>query len=304
MPNFLDLPREIRDLIYGFALTSPTSRYLVTLQKNRPIPKLPPTSIRLQPCHLFIRRPVRPSSPPNMALQRTCKQIHTETIEWIWEHNIIVFANASDTTAILKRMGQQLSRKIQKVVLHIDQGWNQDKSSLVRALSMLASRTRKGELHELGLVLDIRKEKVMPNSPLAYSIIGGEDAMKRARNTLYWLRKGAAAGWEHSKVKRTLEVRYDPRSFNFNDYTDVDGYYDILDTILADCHHAWGGKVIAGGEVVYDSGVKIAEIPPSPPSAGKRIYWEKTMDYSFLNEPHWQFHSTMNPPMPELTARD
>jgi hypothetical protein len=301
MPNFLDLPREIRDLIYGFALTSPTSRYLVTLQKSRPIPKLPPTSIRLQPCNLFIRRPVRAPSPPNMALQRTCKQVHAETLEWIWEHNIIVFASVIDTAAILKRMGQQLSRKIRKVVLHIDQGWNQDKSALVRALRMLASRTRKGELREVALVLDIRKEKVMPNSPLAYSIIGGEAAMKRAHNTIFWLRKGGAAGWDHAKVKRTLEVRYDPTSFNFNDYTNVDDYYDILDTILADCHHAWGGKVIAGGEVVYDNGVKVAEIPPSPPPAGKRMYW-KNMDYSFRNEPHWQFHSTMDPPMPELTA--
>jgi hypothetical protein len=303
MPNFLDLPREIRDLIYGFALTSPTSRYLVTLQKNRALPKLPPTSIRLQPCNVFIRRSVRAPSPPNMALQRACRQVHAETIEWIWEHNIIVFANASDTLVILKRMGQQLSRKIRKVVLHIDQGWNQDKSTLVKALSMLASRTRKGELHEVGLVLDIRKEKVMPNSPLAHSIMGGEAETKRAKNTVYWLKKGAAAGWHHAKVKRTLDVRYDPRSFNFNDYTDADDYYDILDTILADCHHAWGGQVICAGKVVYETGLKVAEIPRAPPSAGKKLYREKNIDFSFLEEPHWQFHSTMDPPMPELTAR-
>jgi hypothetical protein len=167
---------------------------------------------------------------------------------------------------------------------------------------MLASQTRKGELRELGLVLDITKEKVMPNSPLAYSIMGGEATNKEARNTVYWLEKGAAAGWERAKVKRTLEVRYNPRSFNFDDNTNVDGYYGILDSILADCHHAWGGKVICAGEVIYDNGAKVAEIPPAPPSAGKRYYWEKNADYSFLNEPHWQYHSTMDTPMAELTA--
>jgi len=271
--SFLDLPREIRDAIYGLALTSPTSYYLLTLHGTLPIPRLPwLTGVRFQPCTPAFKRPFGSNPPPNMALQRTSQQIYAETYDWIWRHNTVMFASASATIAILKHMGQGVSRQIQKVLIHIDQGWNRDKTLLVKALRMLASRTQRGELREVGLVLDLRKEIVLPTRRLPYNVIRAQTARKRHKDTLYWLEKGAAAGWQACRVKRTLDVLHDPGCDD--PACDHQGYFENLDIVVMDCHIAWGGNVTCNGDMIWDDYAKVREISravPVPKQDKKRL---------------------------------
>jgi hypothetical protein len=271
--SFLDLPREIRDIIYGLALTSSTSHYLLTLYKPPPIPRLPSlTSVRFQPCNPRFKRSFGLTERPNLALQRTSQQIHAETQDWIWRHNTILFASANDTIAILKHMGQSASRQIQKVLIRIDVGWNRDKTTLVKALNMLASRTRRGELREVGLLLDLAREIVLPSRHLPYEVVRTQTARKRHKDTVYWLEKGAAAGWEAGKVKRTLDIRHNPGCDDPN--CTHGGYFETLEIVVMDCHLAWGGSVSCNGDLIWDDGAKVGEISKTMPAGryARRVY--------------------------------
>lgn len=270
--SFLDLPREIRDIIYGLVLTSPTSHYLLTLHKTPPMRRLPSiTRVHFQPCNRHFKRLPTPFTPPNLALQSTSKQIHLEARDWFWNSNTILFSCAEDTIAVLKHMGQSASRQIQKVLINIDKGWHADKTSLVKALSMLASRTRRGELREVTLVLNLSKVAVMSRNPFEHQVYDGFNTQnKRLENTIYWLEKGARAGWEAGKVKRTLEIRHDPAWFKYD--WDDEEYFEALEGMVMDCHHAWRGKLTCNEELVWDNGVKVRGISRAKPPLDMRKY--------------------------------
>jgi hypothetical protein len=178
--SFLDLPRELRDLIYVHCLESPTGHIIAHLHKSReasskasskqhlrgPLkyPRGPPKfslHLQLQPCDARTLAPVPAALPLAVALMSTCRQIHSETAGILWSRNVLCLEAPESAIQVFKHMGQSASRMVQRVRLYVKAkagAFREEK--LAKSMSMLASRARRGNLHELDVVLmyDVRKE--------------------------------------------------------------------------------------------------------------------------------------------------
>lgn len=169
------------------------------------------------------------------------------------------------------------------VSLRINEAFGPDKSTLGKALSMLASRTRKGELWNVRLVFEVCDFR------LGHGVLLGEDdtddAFTYHNNLLDGLRTGEQAGWAmlHAdkdkevekgwgtatgpergkrKVERTLLFECDVKQMGL-DWPD-NLWKDNIDIVASELHCAWGGKLICNGAPVWEDHVKIGEVQFPP----------------------------------------
>ena len=85
-PSFLDLPRELRDLVYLFALRMPGAIFIYSLDPYSARPKIRAKVVRNKDEGPFEPTPIGKSMP--MALLRSCRQVHAESAEVLYRKNI------------------------------------------------------------------------------------------------------------------------------------------------------------------------------------------------------------------------
>lgn len=288
--SLLDLPREIRDIIYDYALISPTGYVTPFLCKKVPhiparkkpgrtdSPKAnfqPYVRLHLVPCEsaYYPGSSVHTSSNPDLecgcslpdtisghelplaySLPQACKQIQAETDGVFWKHNAICFSNTQTFPVIMKHMGQTQSRKIRGVQLTIDP-IHLNAEGFARAIKKLASRTRLGSLERIE-VAAIGFSHWFRNGSIQDAI---EDSM---RNSVlcHALAKAQDADWARDKgeikVERTLLVC----CYGLQDGTTVVPRtlpWETTDRTLERLHTSWGGKLIFNEELVWENGLPI-----------------------------------------------
>jgi hypothetical protein len=261
--SFLDLPREVRDIIYSEFFTSPTSHLLIELHmKPRTFRQASSRGIRLQPCLPTSPLPRSDSLPYPVptALERTCQQIYSETHDLLWEYNTICFESPWDVMPILKHMGQRASRLIQRANFHIGMWWALRSKEFRQALCMLASRTRQGNLREVRLVLHASTGATYMLS--RFRERGHSMVLMRAKfETLQRsLRAGGDLVWAKG-ILRCLYLEWD--HVETSDFRDCFKTIpkQLIEEVAMDFHHAWGGKLICGGVLVWNDYEKVGQVP-------------------------------------------
>jgi hypothetical protein len=152
--SFLDLPREIRDQIYGYVLISPGG-----LVEPRIYPRLFPANKKSAPQFSLNADPLSDSVTTesiSLSLPRTCRQIYNETHGLFWRNNTFYFSTfypfgtSMGVIKTLKMMGQTSSRLITSVTINMQYISGQYKT-LGKVLQVLASRARHGAFRKLEL---------------------------------------------------------------------------------------------------------------------------------------------------------
>jgi hypothetical protein len=224
--SFLDLPRELRDEIYAYALISSSGvvspHWIPPRTSKFLVPKTPPPSTttttvssqligrfrlytnppKLCPIRGFESETWREKHPYiSLSLPRTCRQIYEETESIFWELNTFYFSSANaGVIRTMKMMGQVSSRLITSVIIQMDCG--SDSTRLIsKTLNVLASRARYGHFRRLELLWDEDQFKCLMD--LAKQI-----PMARARQydeLLEGLRTGESGG-RFERVVRLPEM--------------------------------------------------------------------------------------------------
>jgi hypothetical protein len=163
--SFLDLPREIRDIIYEHALVSPTG--YVTPVDNKSSRPLRWSLHAVNVVGDFVVNgsstnhkeefiiedavlKVDKNGTVSLSLSRTCRQIREETSHIALSNNIVAFKNVPSMTRVLKSMGQAPSRLITSVQLPLTCRYYR---TLSKAFALLKSRARHGCFQKLYLVI-------------------------------------------------------------------------------------------------------------------------------------------------------
>lgn len=288
--SFLELPREIRDIIYNYALISPTGYVAPFLCKK--LPRVPPRQkpgrkghvkclekptirLHLVPCESASNPGTSVHKTSDQALQcgcrlstptmgaelplafslpRTCRQIQAETEGVFWEHNTICFPNIGKFPEIMRHMGQTPSRKIRSVQLTIDPARLMSEA-FARATKKLASRTRFGDMEHIEVAL-LGFSKMFRNGTVHEAV---EDSSNN--NTLcHTLRKAQHSDWardkDEKKVRRIMLVDCE----NLHGGTTVVPRYlpwETPEKTLERLHSAWGGKLIFNGDLIWEDGKRV-----------------------------------------------
>lgn len=279
--TFLDLPREIRDIVYGHALISPTGYVTPFLCKS--LPKLPPRkkpgrkappkadvkpSLRLHlvpcktaadpssPCHTSRKSALacgcdvsgtaeNHELPLAFSLPRVNRQINAETEGMFWKHNAIIFPNTRTFPIVIKHMGQTPSRHIRRVQITIDPSCL-NAELFGRAIKKLASRTRFGSLKHIEVAAvgftDWFRDGTFKDAT--------EDTVKHSA-LCHALAKGQHAEWARESVRRVLLIC---RPAECQAPTLMP--WQTEERTLEGLHRSWGGDLILNGERVWDNGTK------------------------------------------------
>lgn len=97
--SFLDLPRELRDLIYSYALHASGAIFVYTRNPYRPVPRLTAKIVRYKKAGAV--EPQRLSKQISTGLLLTCRQLHAECAPVLYGDNIFRILFLGDTTLAL-----------------------------------------------------------------------------------------------------------------------------------------------------------------------------------------------------------
>lgn len=174
MTLFLDLPREIRELIYDYIFLSPksSSRALVSFLPNYKSLRgktVPSFDLLTNPIDVFpsLGRRINGIKPIiiSLSIVRVCRQTYEETHGRFWAENTLYFPDGLGSTfrwrkkrllsvcPTLKAMGQIASRFITNIYLDMSAPTSSGLAyhDLSRVLNTLASRSRHGHFKCLEL---------------------------------------------------------------------------------------------------------------------------------------------------------
>ena len=224
--SLLDLPREIRDIIYDHALVSPTG-YVMPFSSRRSQPprfSIYTASDHAEPDHDSVCF----SSDDHVlsiSLQRTCRQVYQETAGLFWS-NSFLFIDPPIAARTIKSMGQISSRQIKSISVSVEP---QDWKTLPKLFALLTSRARHGHFEALRLDLQRTVLKVLN----------------------LW------ALMDSPRYDEMLEILRDvSKECNFQRSFRVEkGFLPEeaeLDTIR-DLHLAFGGRMFYGGQLLWDN---------------------------------------------------
>lgn len=290
MAQFLDLPREIRDIIYAYIFLSPSSasRALVSflptykIQRGKstlPIARKSQVSFVLiaNPHDVFdsyvnqdkkIINPIETS----LSIVRVCRQIHEETHGRFWAENTLYFPNHAaganfrwmnksllSVSSTLKGMGQTASRFITHIRLDMS-GLDREVlhyHDLPRVLSTLASRARHGQFKYLELSW-LNDEAVEVFGCLAQGQSSPQSPWCDGYATLIQALENGTDVCKYERVIKfpsvdVLKHRFEnPRGA----WDAIYGYeFEHMDGMAAEMHMAFGGKLFWGDELSWDKGV-------------------------------------------------
>jgi hypothetical protein len=234
--SFLDLPREIRDQIYGYVLISPGG-----LVEPRIYPRLFPANKKSAPQFSLNTVPLSDSVTTesiSLCLPRTCHQIYNETYGLFWRHNTFYFSTfypfgtSMGVIKTLKMMGQTSSRLITSVTINMQYISGQYKT-LGKVLQVLASRARHGAFRKLELEWRYSEFIMVPDYD----------------GLLHGLNQGSEA----CKYERIIRLPDDePGSETWRRH---------LDTVAKDLHSAFGGKLFWGKMLLWENYQRRGELP-------------------------------------------
>jgi hypothetical protein len=234
--SFLDLPREIRDIIYEHVLISSTGYVAPILDKSS-------RSLRFSLHTANGDEPSRNETTDrnkiilsnndvlSLSLPRTCRQIWQETDGIFWSNNAFLFEDPTAMTRTLKSMGQVPSRRIETISFRLN---NRHWRVLPKAFALLASRARHGSFQKLHLDLPRKEFAVLT----------------------YWKHFGDAS--HTGRYDEVLEVLRDAsEECNFRRSIRIyGGDYEMAakesDTIR-DLHLAFGGCMIYDGKLQWNN---------------------------------------------------
>jgi hypothetical protein len=146
--SFLDLPREIRDIIYEHALISPTGYITPVPDKSSHSPRFSiHTAVEPNSAADSNKTILSNNNVLSLSLPRTCGQIYAETEGLFWT-NTFLFPDLTTLTRTLKSMGQVPSRQIKSISVNLHpRHWR----ALPKAFALLTSRARHGCFKNLHL---------------------------------------------------------------------------------------------------------------------------------------------------------
>lgn len=185
---FLELPWEIRKIIYDYALFGPTRHVTPSIcrgieykRPRRPSkPGSPPAVTTAKRLHLVPCRVVGNTDsvsvvndipacgcminskaaagkdtdlPVQHLIARVCKQMHNEIIDRPWESNILFFPHPAQIADVLHHMGQRLSRQFRSIKVNICFEASPSPNLLAKAFCKIVSRARHGKVSQLSIVL-------------------------------------------------------------------------------------------------------------------------------------------------------
>jgi hypothetical protein len=285
--NILDLPRELRDQIYGYILVSHTGyiaivpnvysggkterQYSKCTTKNRPSFTLRtnPVSTRKFQHRNGIYHANKPTY-TSLSIIRVCRQIYYETQSIVWERNRLFFPVARPqgckpgpheatlgVIKTLKAMGQTASRRIVSIRIDMPSITNsQECSSFGKVLNVLASRARHGAFRYLELSwpkLTHRTEFGMLCLAQQRHFNGQHEALEEVKNYVA-LVEGLGHDREACRYERVIRL---PGGYLLPDGRDLATICQNMDAVAEELHCAFGGKLFWGQQLGWENGEKI-----------------------------------------------
>lgn len=236
--SFLDLPRELRDVIYEHLLISPTG-YVTPIVDKRArtlrfnlhtstgrdqVTNIPSWGF---PARDWKKLVLSNSDVLSLSLLRTCQQIWQETRGIFWSNNTFLFQHPKSMQRTLKLMGQVPSRRIESISCSLETVfWK----SLPKCLALLNSRTRHGSFQKLHL------DVALDDLDVYIRWRSSSDATMAER---YDELLGVLREWLDCSFQRTIRV-------HSGDYTKTG-----VETVR-DLHLAFGSRIICDEALEWD----------------------------------------------------
>jgi hypothetical protein len=221
--SFLDLPGEIRNKIYKYALVSPTGLVFPLINGR----------LRSSEYSLYatVDRDSKDAAPQlymnddtlAVSLHRTCRQIYQETAGLLWS-NTFYFIDPERASFHLKAMGQGPSRQMRFASVGVQTHWK----AMPKCFARLSSRARLGCFESLLLHFDSH----------SFGVLAGWNRLQSREydEVLDILREGN----KECNFQRTIRVARGCATTP-----------DDFDTIR-DLHFAFGGKLIYEEKLLWD----------------------------------------------------
>ena len=255
MPNsFLNLPREIRDIIYEYALISRTGYITPIPDKSSRSPRFSVHTAReLEPAAHSNEIILSDDNTLSLSLPRTCRQIYEETSGLFWSNNTFLFPDLPTLTRTLKSMGQIPSRQIRSISVNLHP---RDWRAIRKALALLTSRARHGCFENLHLDLHRSEFGVLTY----WKHFGDAGHGERYDEVLEVLRESS----KECNFQRSMQVHCGGFDGDESQLGTIRGrpqilfYFsssasDLLTPYHADLHLAFGGRMIYDGRLEWNN---------------------------------------------------
>ncbi|KAM3084177.1 hypothetical protein ACMFMF_001534 [Clarireedia jacksonii] len=275
--GFLSLPRELRDQVYSYLF--PSNLLVVPYPKRS-------SDARAESIHfgLYLYDETANAFNPtlragdhstniSLSILRVNRLTHLETKALFWSQATFAFRQQQDVIDTLKGMNQIASRMIQRVTLDVSLAKMRGKP-FAKAINMLASRARLGELNSIMLTIspmdfgDIirRREDIhMFHLTDRWRNYGYDELLSFLREVSY------NQNWQ---CERSIQVT------GVSDWEDIKQKSKRLGKALKymwmrwaaqEMHYVWGGKFFLGDRLIWDNYEPIeppehqGRPPPPPP---------------------------------------
>jgi hypothetical protein len=194
--------------------------------------------------------------------------LYYETRNLLWQHNTIVFSSPSSAVQALRALGQARSRLLERVQMHI-QGFAApavERKALLKALSMLASRSRQGALQYVEIVVNefekLVSESLWERLAMPWQEVDELEAVASV------LRDGGALGWAHA-VQRSLRVSCVSVCAEGLE-GDLSGLtIENVEEVVKEMHFAWGGRILCNCDLIWEDYQKVGQVKVTRHRAGK-----------------------------------
>ena len=217
LPCLTFFPREIRDQIYTYVLANPQGE------------------VKLYPWTVDVAR--------SLSILRTCKQIHRECKDMIWEHNKL---NIRDPCQLFQRFNSQSRLKHTKRIQHVKiclELLDRDELEWMRAsLKALAVWSQTGSLKSITLVTDSDRPRTVEEFQEALVLReSGETVDGRLyRETLTWTMMLLNTGWPRfshwGKQSWLRAMLLDPSG---------------IEALVKEIHDSFGGELFINGTLCF-----------------------------------------------------
>jgi hypothetical protein len=225
LPFLTAFPREIRDQIYTYVLANPQGH------------------VRLYPWTVEVAR--------SLSILRTCKQIHRECKDIIWEHNKL---NVHESTQLFERLSNrsrtEYVRRIQHVKICLEL-FDRDELEWMRAsLKGLSAWMQTGSLKSITLITDSDRPRTVKEfqEALVLREMGETVDGRLYKEFPTWTKMFINTGWPRfshwGKQSWLREMLLDPSG---------------IEELVGEIHEYFGGELYVDGFLCFKDRAMIGE---------------------------------------------
>ncbi|PMD46486.1 hypothetical protein L207DRAFT_214450 [Hyaloscypha variabilis F] len=262
MVSLLDLPGEIRNMIWDLCLVSPTGMISPLSRRDAYHSGVPgscsysgpffylqveETKTHVERCQSTCR--IEPNAPTiSLSLPRTCRKIFKETNDIFWTKNTFVFRAPHELIYTFKSMGKYAQQRITSLRLCTTPRWGNQMKWLNKTMQLLISQRSSSSLRRLELLVD--KESIIYQSEA--KLLGSPPRLLPAHHTQTFIPCLQQARCLRN-IEKNLYVTQTGNCPFTAAYPPESSLFKVVEETLWEIQEAWEGKLYWGSTILFEN---------------------------------------------------